>query len=189
MYITPNRARSPDFSDTNHQSPNKKKKKNSLITKILMYYESFHAALWSFREIVSRARYVTNHAIFTGSHNDARIMYVLPLNSGVTNCHETTVDVTKWPWQNDRQPVLLVADPSFFIYPRKYTVKGRQVRQYRVDSHLRMHVPVFSTLVAVQTVVMVVRACTTVCMYVSLCVGDNREFKYIKYNNAILILT
>ena len=47
---SPNSARSPDFSGPNHQS----QKKNSLITKISMYYESvdsrFHAALLSCRE-------------------------------------------------------------------------------------------------------------------------------------------
>ncbi len=52
-YIPPNRARSPDFSDPNQQSPKKKKKKkkkkmNSLITKYYDNVESrFHAALWS----------------------------------------------------------------------------------------------------------------------------------------------
>ncbi len=36
-YISPNRAKSPDFSDPNHDSNHQKR--NSLITKILMCYE------------------------------------------------------------------------------------------------------------------------------------------------------
>ncbi len=49
------------------QITNQPKKENSLITKILMYYESvasrFHAALWSCRECIKLNVFVLGHSI------------------------------------------------------------------------------------------------------------------------------
>ena len=65
-YIPPNRAKSPDFSDPNHDT-NHQKKGNSLITKISMCYESvlavftLHSGHAENVSNVSRARYIVNH--------------------------------------------------------------------------------------------------------------------------------
>ena len=69
----------PDHQISLTQIANRQKKPtNSLITKILMYYESVVFRLHSGHvENVSRAT-VTNDVISTRPHNDALKMYVLP---------------------------------------------------------------------------------------------------------------
>ena len=78
-YIPPNRAKSQDLSDPNHQSPKKKKEWSyHYINALREYSFTLHSG---HVENVSCARYIVRHQshIFYRTHNRAQEMYVLPL--------------------------------------------------------------------------------------------------------------